>query len=221
MPIKQLPAIGDSNWGSTLNSYITQTTDNTLGGGFNSFTNFADRPTNLTADDKGKTYRNNRTNNFHEWDGTKWIIHHTGGFINVQDIGKAGYGDGANDSAVVQAAINSAQESDVTRKLFFPNGLYSFEVEVRGQPGITICGETAASTSVVAINPDGYAFTFHANGQHNIEGISIYGIKAFNPNSVFNTNGVKCVPKSDAAQNSGFFPVNMARFQYNIHRILF
>ena len=59
MPIKQLPAIGDSNWGTTLNNYITQTTDTTLGGGgFNSFTNFSDRPTNLTADDKGKTYFN-------------------------------------------------------------------------------------------------------------------------------------------------------------------
>jgi Pectate lyase superfamily protein len=210
MPIKQLPTIGDSNWGTTLNNYLLQTTDNTQGGGFNSFTNFADRPTNLTADDKGKTYLNRRTNNFHVWTGTVWEVRHVGGFINVQDIGKAGYGDGADDSLVVKAALDTAQSDDVNRKLFFPNGNYRFEVEVRGQPGIVITGESAGSTQISAINPDGYAFTFHANGLHYLQDISIYGRKSFDSNLTYNTNGVKCVPK-DAAQNAGYFPVNMNR----------
>ncbi|MBC7472558.1 MAG: hypothetical protein H7196_04865 [candidate division SR1 bacterium] len=209
--MKQLPTIGDSNWGIPLNSYITQTTDNANGGTFNSFTNFADRPTNLTADDKGKTYLNNRTGNFHTWIGTAWVVKHTGGFINVQDIGKAGYNDNADDSAVVQAAINTAQIDDVHRKLFFPNGLYFFEVEVKGQPGIVITGESTGSTQMAAINPDGYVFTFHANGQHYLENLSINGRKSYDPNLAFNTNGVKCIPKSDSPQNAGYNPVNMSR----------
>ena len=206
MPIKQLPAIGDSNWGTTLNNYITQTTDTTLGGGgFNSFTNFADRPTNLTADDKGKTYLNRRTNNFHVWTGTAWEVRHTGGFINVQDIGKAGYYDGVDDSVVVQAALNIAQADDVNRKLYFPNGNYIFEVNIKGQPGIRICGESTGSTQVSAINPGGYAFTFSANGQHYLENLTIFG----RDGGGGKTNGVKCIPKN-GNQNAGFNPVNMS-----------
>lgn len=107
MPIKQLPAIGDSNWGNTLNNYITQTTDNANGGGFNSFTNFVDRPTTLGVDDKGKTYLNKQTGNFHIWEGTFWDIQHSGDFVNVLDFG------GSTESIRVQAAIDYCQEGEL------------------------------------------------------------------------------------------------------------
>jgi hypothetical protein len=213
MLIKQLPAIGDSNWGATLNNYITQTTDNANGGGFNSFTNFADRATNFTVDDKGKTYLNNRTGNFHKWNGSAWVVNHTGGFINVQDFGKCGYGDGADDSIVIQSAINYCQDNSYgivprNSKLFIPTGVYYFEVEVFSQ-AITIFGDNG-TTAVSAVNPDGYAFTFHANGTQHLEDIAIFGKKVLNNSLTYNTNGVKCVPK-DSGANAGFYSVNMKR----------
>jgi hypothetical protein len=70
MPTKQLPQRGQTNWDTTLNNYLTQLTDNNNGGGINTFTAFSQRPTNLTADDKGKTYLYTQTGNLHQWDGT-------------------------------------------------------------------------------------------------------------------------------------------------------
>ena len=58
MPTKQLPAIGDSNWGVTLNNYLNQSLDTQ--GGIKSHTNIAARPT-LVADDKGFTSINLET----------------------------------------------------------------------------------------------------------------------------------------------------------------
>lgn len=205
MPTKSLPALGDSNWGTPLNNYLQQTTDNTKGGAFNSFTNFVDRPTTLTVDDKGKTYLNNRTGNFHIWTGTAWDIKHTGGFVNVQDIGKAGYGDGANDTVAVQAAIDYCGQNGQAR-LFLPSGYYSFEVDIKNNT-LTIFG-ARGNTQIVAINADGYAFLCSSNGQQNLEDLFIYGRTTFNPNLVGNSNGVKCIPR-DATGNAGYFPVNM------------
>ena len=57
MPTNRLPTPGSDsgNWGTLLNGFLTQSLDNTNGGGINKFEQFSQRPT-LTADDKGKTY---------------------------------------------------------------------------------------------------------------------------------------------------------------------
>lgn len=211
MPIKQLPAIGDSNWGTTLNNYITQTTDNTSGGGFNSFTNFADRPTNLTADDKGKTYLNTKSGNFHTWDGTKWVVNHTGDAINVTDFGAI---TGVNDTAVVQAAIDYCQGNGVskTSKLFLPSGQYRFEVEMKGQEDIHIVGAGTGAfgsdTTVRALNDGGYAFTFHCTSNQSIENLIISGYSDI-PGSGYVYNGIKCIPVPNIPQLSGSVPVRL------------
>ncbi|MBC7472559.1 MAG: hypothetical protein H7196_04870 [candidate division SR1 bacterium] len=209
MPNKQLPAIGDSNWGVPLNSYITQTTDNTNGGGFNSFTNFVDRPTNLTVDDKGKTYLNNRTNNFHEWTGTTWNVRHTGGFVNVMDYGAI---TSTNDTAVVQAAIDYVQGSNID-KLYLPGGAYSFEVNISGDKCITVFGASrggpsgGANTQVKAINPGGYAFSTHSTSVQHIEDMAIVGYGDFGGGNPKISNGIRCFPIPGVPQQSNFNPI--------------
>ena len=221
MPNKQLPAIGDSNWGSTLNSYITQTTDNTLGGGFNSFTNFADRPNNLTADDKGKTYLNTQSGNFHKWDGTKWVVNHTGDSINVRDFGNI---TGVNDTTVVQSAIDYCQGNKIsnTSRLFLPSGFYAFEVECQGQEAITIFGAGngafGSDTNVRAINPGGYCFTFHS-AQH-LENMSIAGYQDFSGAVSRYFNGVRTLP-GIGPQNAGFNPVVLNNVHFSGCKISF
>ena len=66
-----LPTLGQANWGETLNNFLTQSLDNTNGGGINKFDTFSLRPTTLGADDKGKTYLYTQTGNFHQWTGTE------------------------------------------------------------------------------------------------------------------------------------------------------
>jgi hypothetical protein len=53
MPLKQIPQLGDSNWGIPLNAHLSQL-QNPNNGGINTFEQFSQRPTNLTADDVGK-----------------------------------------------------------------------------------------------------------------------------------------------------------------------
>jgi hypothetical protein len=212
MPLKTLPILGDSNWGTPLNNYIQQTTDNVNGGSFNSFTNFGDRPINLVADDKGKTYLNKRTGNFHIWDGTKWNVQHTGDFVNVLDFGAI---TAVNDTAVVQAAIDYVQSLvSHTSRLFLPSGGYRFEVTTVGNAPITIYGPSkygggngGNEVQIYNLNPDGYAFTFHCTSAQRLESLDIIGLDSNFANSV--GNGVRCIPVANQNANASYFPVTM------------
>jgi Pectate lyase superfamily protein len=116
MAIKTLPSINDSNWGTPLNNYITQLTDNTYGGSINTFSQFSQRPTTLTADDKGKTYLYIQTGNLHRWDGTAWKVLNES-VVNVKDYGAVG--DGVTDDATaIQALVN------LGGVVYFPTGKY-------------------------------------------------------------------------------------------------
>ncbi len=94
MPLARLPITGsDANtWSDILNRNITQT-NSALNGAFNSFDQFSYRPTNLTADDAGKTYLYTQTGNWHEWSGTEWKVHNKSE-INVKDYGAVGDNSG-------------------------------------------------------------------------------------------------------------------------------
>jgi Pectate lyase superfamily protein len=120
MPNKALPQLNDSNWGTPLNNYLTQLTDNVNGGGINKFEQFSQRPTNLTLDDKGKTYLYTQTGNIHQWNGTVWKVLNES-VINVKDYGAVGDGV-TDDTAAIQNVLN--QISLVRPSLFFPSGRY-------------------------------------------------------------------------------------------------
>jgi hypothetical protein len=70
---KQIPTIGDPNWGTPLNAHLSQL-QNPTNGGINSFEQFVQRPTTLTTDDTGKTYLYSQTGNIHQWTGTTWKV---------------------------------------------------------------------------------------------------------------------------------------------------
>jgi Pectate lyase superfamily protein len=203
--LKQLPALGDSNWGTPLNNYIAQTTDNTKGGAFNSFTNFVDRPlaSNLTADDKGKTYLNTKTGNFHQWSGTKWEILNSQSFVNLLDFGAIP--DYTTDcTPAMQAALDYCATSGVA-KIYIPSGSYRMEITVDGSIAIEIFGDGQKArdtgTLVSAVNPGGYAFTFCCAGViQKLTGMSIWG---FNNGYTSNDrNGTRHIKIGTAPQNS-------------------
>jgi hypothetical protein len=121
MPNKTLPTTGSTNWGETLNNFLTQSLDNTNGGGINKFDIFSLRPTTLGADDKGKTYLYTQTGNIHQWTGTEWRILNES-VINVKDYGAVGDGV-ADDSVFIDLAVDVA----VLRQggtIYFPKGTY-------------------------------------------------------------------------------------------------
>jgi Pectate lyase superfamily protein len=115
MPNKSIPTIGDPNWGTPLNAHLSQL-QNPTNGGINTFEQFSGRPTNLTADDKGKTYLYTQTGNLHQWTGTIWKVLNES-VINVKDYGAVG--DGVADDS--DAIIKSIQFNSTT---FFPSGKY-------------------------------------------------------------------------------------------------
>ena len=75
MPLKRIPTPTQDagNWGTILNDHLAQT-QNPINGAFNSFDQFSARPTNLTADDAGRTYLYTQTGNWHEWSGSEWKV---------------------------------------------------------------------------------------------------------------------------------------------------
>jgi Pectate lyase superfamily protein len=122
MPTKSIPTIGDPNWGTPLNAHLSQL-QNPTNGGINTFEQFSGRPTNLTLDDKGKTYLYTQTGNLHQWTGTTWKVLNES-VINVKDYGVIGdcnstTNTGTDDSNAIQKVIN-----DFNGATFFPKGNY-------------------------------------------------------------------------------------------------
>jgi Pectate lyase superfamily protein len=112
---KQIPTIGDPNWGITLNAHLSQL-QNPANGGINTFEQFSQRPTNLTADDVGKTYLYTQTGNIHQWNGNGWKVINES-VINVKDYGAVGDGV-TDDTGAIQSAVN------LGKSCFFPEGRF-------------------------------------------------------------------------------------------------
>ncbi len=88
---------------------------------FNTFKQFAERPTNLLPADSGKKYLFTQTGNFHLWRGTTWQVLNES-IINVKDYGAIG--DGINDdTAPIQMAIH-IHDSLKIKKVYIPAGNY-------------------------------------------------------------------------------------------------
>ncbi len=124
MPQKRIPTPSQDagNWGTILNDHLAQT-QNPLNGAFNSFDQFSARPTNLTADDSGKTYLYTQTGNWHEWSGTEWKVQNKSE-INVKDYGAIGDGV-TDDTAAIQRAIDLYNQTKSGRGILkLPDGTY-------------------------------------------------------------------------------------------------
>jgi Pectate lyase superfamily protein len=116
---KSIPTSGTLNWSIPLNEHISQLQDPT-NGAINSFSQFSQRPTNLTANDIGKTYLYTQTGNIHQWTGTTWKVLNES-VVNVKDYGA--FGDGVvDDITVIKSIITNNINSP--RTLFFPRGTY-------------------------------------------------------------------------------------------------
>jgi hypothetical protein len=119
MPLKSLPQLGDSNWGTQLNSYISQLTDNASGGGLKTITSTSQLPTNLGADDKGSTAYHKFSQHFHEWSGTSWEVKSEGKTVDIRDFGAICDGS-FNDAAATQLALAKLTNSGGT--VIIPSG---------------------------------------------------------------------------------------------------
>jgi Pectate lyase superfamily protein len=141
---KQIPTSGSLNWAIPLNEHIAQLQDPT-NGAINSFSQFSQRPTNLTANDVGKTYLYTQTGNLHQWSGTEWKVLNNSDF-NVRDYGAIGDGV-ADDTNAIQTCIDISQLNfngpTVTNGIcvFFPTGKYLCgTINLTGEGGLQLRG---------------------------------------------------------------------------------
>jgi hypothetical protein len=125
---KPIPTIGQPNWGAPLNEHLSQLQNPTTGS-INSFSQFNQRPTNLTAQDDGKTYLFTQTGNMHRWTGTTWEVLNQS-VINVKDYGAVGDGV-VDDYQAIQSVLDSVPSGSVTNagltsyvSIYFPRGIY-------------------------------------------------------------------------------------------------
>jgi Pectate lyase superfamily protein len=118
---KSIPTSGTLNWSIPLNDHISQLQDPT-NGAINSFSQFSGRPTNLTANDIGKTYLYTQTGNIHQWTGTTWKVLNES-VVNVKDYGAVGDGV-VDDTVAVQFCIDLIRTGQRSSKIVIPNGKY-------------------------------------------------------------------------------------------------
>ena len=170
MPNK-LPTPGQDsgNWGTMLNGFLTQSLDNSNGGGINKFEQFSQRPNNLTTEDKGKTYLYTQTGNFHQWTGTEWKVLNES-VINVKDYGAVGDGV-ADDTTAIQIAITGKNQ----KTILFPSGIYKVTSTVTIVGTLRLLGEGQEITHIqnhanILFDIDGYGFV--------IDGVSFENKKA-------------------------------------------
>jgi Pectate lyase superfamily protein len=155
---KSIPTSGTLNWSIPLNDHISQLQDPT-NGAINSFSQFSGRPTNLTANDIGKTYLYTQTGNIHQWTGTTWKVLNES-VVNVKDYGAVGDGV-TNDSVAVQGLLDRCTSSS-NKSIFFPEGKYLLNV-VLPYAVPNIIGQGHYSTALSSFTPTGYVFTLTWN----------------------------------------------------------
>jgi hypothetical protein len=134
-------------WNGTLWVRVLDSDNKTYA---NTFSQFSERPTTLTAADAGKMYLYTQTSNIHRWDGTAWKVLDTDGVINVLDYGviadavtnaSTGVSTGTDDYAAIQAIL-VANINQGGKILSFPTGkriLISQAIKITGSD-ITIKG---------------------------------------------------------------------------------
>jgi Pectate lyase superfamily protein len=155
---KSIPTSGTLNWSIPLNDHISQLQDPT-NGAINSFSQFSGRPTNLTANDIGKTYLYTQTGNIHQWTGTTWKVLNES-VVNVKDYGAVGDGV-TNDSVAVQGLLDDTA-IDKNKSLYFPQGKYLLNISMRYYAP-NIIGQGNHSTILSSFASTGFVFTINRN----------------------------------------------------------
>ncbi len=190
MPLARLPITGsDANtWSDILNRNITQT-NSALNGAFNSFDQFSQRPTNLTADDAGRTYLYTQTGNWHEWSGTEWKVQNKSE-INVKDYGAVGDGV-ADDTVALQRAL------DLEKPIFIPKGNYKITSTLNlPKETMTYIKGEGWSNSTLLSSVIGWTIQ-PKNGQGWSFNFSHFSIKGMNQDYLTNsTKGINSGPAS-------------------------
>ena len=145
MPQKRIPTPTQDagNWGTILNDHLAQT-QNPTNGAFNSFDQFSARPTNLTADDAGKTYLYTQTGSWHEWSGTEWKVLNKSE-INVKDYGAIG--DGVDDTTAIQFCLDKASVNKGT--VYLPNGVYVISKPLEIASFVSFFDESMRGTVII------------------------------------------------------------------------
>lgn len=132
---KNRPAIGDQNWGETLNAHLNQLSPN--GGGLNSGTT-AQRPI-LTADDEGYTFVDITTQELLKWSGNAWVVLLSGGSrgsLIVQPLGPISIVSGGGGTITSWGFPRSKFiRLDITNSNSVPEDYYTITV-VDGDTGI-------------------------------------------------------------------------------------
>jgi hypothetical protein len=150
---KPIPTLGLTNWGQPLNEHLAQL-NNPITGGINTFDTFSQRPTTLTAVDKGYTTINKATGGIHQWDGIVWKVI-DGTVLNIKDYGAVGDGT-TDDTVAIQAVFTNA--TNLGAAVYIPRGTYLVD---------TLNFATNTSTTVQNAAPvlmfgDGYYSVFKA-----------------------------------------------------------
>jgi Pectate lyase superfamily protein len=222
MSIKALPTTGDTNWGTSLNNYLTQLTDNANGGGINTFTAFSQRPTNLTADDKGKTYLYTQTGNLHQWDGTTWKVLNES-VINVKDYGAVGDGV-ADDYQAIQNLLDSTPSGSPLYNgnqyfisIYFPKGRYatSKQLLLKNRAAVQLFGDGKWVSVITGLYPFNTSlgksiFKIQGGDSHSITKLQFngkeLGASGLEIHTDFNTDIIDCAAFSHH-QNGGTDPL--------------
>jgi Pectate lyase superfamily protein len=168
MPNKSIPTIGDPNWGTPLNNHLSQL-QNPTNGGINSFEQFSQRPTTLTADDAGKTYIYTQTGNLHQWTGTTWKVLNES-VINVKDYGAVGDGI-VDDTAAVQTAVDLVVSGKI-KKLVFSSDKYKCNFNFGAKIGATV-----GTTEWIGLGDDSEKHFIDFAGAEIIGTFNILGVK--------------------------------------------
>jgi hypothetical protein len=145
MPNKTKPPVSTSSdvWGNKLNQHLEQLMPDD-GGGLNKFEQFSQRPTNLTAEDKGKTFLYTQTGNFHQWTGTEWKVLNES-VINVKDYGAIGDGV-VDDTAAIQGCLDRGE------LIFIPKGKYLISAQLQITKAIEMKGTSETELKAYTAN---------------------------------------------------------------------